>query len=303
MLKFLCSLTAAALLLQPIDAIEAYIKTEGASLYTQTMGKGSPLIILHGGAGYITHDYLLPHMQRLAKNNLIVLYDQRALGKSTGDPIPEQINLNTYIQDLDAIRASLGVNKVSLLGHSFGSFLALHYAITHPESVDKLILASSMPISTPDLGLFLTEYAKRVAPCANELQKIESSEAYLSGDPETAQNYLKIVYQTYLYDPENIHKLNLFKSQKEVLNGFKVWNIFKEQVFLQPYDMTDQLKKLQNKTLIVHGDVDIIPFAVAEHIKDALPSSTLIKIQNSGHFPFVEQPEPFFKAIEEFLTE
>lgn len=301
MLKFLFPLIV--LLFQPLLSEETYIKTEGATLYAETSGSGAPLIILHGGLGYLTHDYLLPYMDRLAKDNLVVLYDQRALGKSTGDPVPEQINLHTYIEDLDAVRASLGAKKISLLGHSFGSFLALHYALTHPESVDKLILTSSMPITSQDLSLFFPELAKRFAPYQEELQKIESSEAYLSGDPETVQNQLRIVFQTYMYDPENIKKVNLYRSQKEILNGFKVWDIFKEELFMKPYDMTDQLKKLTNKTLILHGDSDPIPYVTAEHMKDAIPSSTLIKIKQSGHFPFVEQPEPFFKAITEFLNE
>lgn len=303
MLKLLYSLIAITLIFHPdpVNAEETFVKTEGANLYTQTMGTGNPLIILHGGAGFLTHDYLLPHMERLSKNNLVVLYDQRALGKSTGEPIPEQINLKTYIEDLDAVRTSLGATKISLLGHSFGSFLALHYALAHPEAVDKLILTSSMPIASQDLGLFFPELAKRLAPYQEELKKIESSEAYLSGDPETVENQLRIVFQTYMYNPENIHKVNLWKSQKAAVNGFKVWDIFKEQIFMKPYDMAEQLKTVQNPTLIIHGDTDPISFIAAKHIHEALPSSTLIKIEQSGHFPFVEQPEPFFKAIDDFL--
>lgn len=293
----------AALFFQPVFAEESFVTTEGASLYTQTFGTGAPLIILHGAVGYLTQDYLLPHMERLAKNNRIVLYDQRALGKSTGEPASEQINLKTYIEDLDAVRVSLGVDKVSLLGHSWGGFLALHYAIAYPKKVDKLILTSSMPITSQDLGLFFPELAKRTAPFQEELQKIESSEAYLSGDPETVQNQLRMVFQTYMFQPENIQKLNLWKSQKEILNGFKVWDIFKEQIFMKPYDLTEALKAVKTPTLILHGDVDPIPYITAQHTHEAISSSTLIKINQSGHFPFVEQPELFFNAIEKFLKQ
>lgn len=278
-----------------------FFQTATAGLYTETYGSGSPLIILHGGAGYLTHNYLLPHMERLGKNNLVVLYDQRGLGKSNGELTPEQINIKTYVDDLDSVRASLGAKKVSLLGHSFGSFLALQYALAHPESVDKLILVSSMPITSQDWMLFFPELGKRLAPYQEELQKIESSEAYLSGDPETVQNQLKIVFQVYMYNPENINKLNLYRSQKEIQNGFKVWDIFKERIFTKPFDLTEQLKTVQAPALILHGDADPIPFVTAEHAHQALPNSTLIKIKESGHFPFVEQPEVFFNAIEDFL--
>jgi len=58
---------------------------------------------------------------------------------------------------------------------------------------------------------------------------------------------------------------------------------------------------LRCPTLIIHGDDDPIPFVTAENLKAAIPSSKLIKIDQCGHFPFVEQPEEFFNAINDFL--
>lgn len=281
---------------------EKFIQAPGATLFSEIIGSGSPVIVIHGGAGYLTHDHLLPHMEPLAKHNQVIFYDQRGLGRSTGEINPENINLNTYLEDIETIRLSLGAKKVSLLGHSWGSFLAVRYAIRYPESVDKLILVSSMPASSNDLGLFFTELQKRLAPYHEKIEKIESSELYLSGDPETVANDQKLVFQTYMFCPENITKLNLRNSQKANQNGFKVWEIFKEQIFRKPYDITSQLSSIQRPTLILHGDADPIPFVIAEHLNRAIPNSKLIKIEQSGHFPFVEQPECFFKAIEDFLN-
>lgn len=269
----------------------------GAELYCKIMGQGSPLIVLHGGAGFLTHDYFLPHLERLAENNLVIFYDQRGLGKSSGDITTDQINLTTYVEDIEVIRKSIGANKIALLGHSWGGFLGMHYAFAHPESVDQLILVGTMPVSTSDLGLFFAELGKRFAPYQEELDKIAASELYLSGDPSTVVKNLSISFQTYMYHPENINKLNLWMPQAANLRGLKVWDIFRENVFMKPYDLTPELKKLTCPTLIIHGDADIIPFVTAEHIHAVIPGSKLVKIDQCGHFPFVEQPEAFFKAL------
>lgn len=281
---------------------ERYIKTQDAELFSKSMGRGSPLIILHGGAGYLTHDYLLPHLQPLAERNLIIFYDQRGLGRSTGVISPEQINLKTYVEDIESVRKALGVEKVSLLGHSFGSFLGLHYALAHPESIDRLILVSSMPGSSDDLGLFFAELNRRMAPYQKEIQQIQSSDLFHAGEPKTHEKLQKLSFQAYLHNPQLVDKLNIYKTTQANLKANAVWEIFKEHVFTKPYNLLQELVKIQIPVLIIHGDSDVIPFITAEHLHAALPTSKIVKIAQSGHFPFVEQPELFLKAVDSFLN-
>lgn len=279
---------------------EKFVQVPGAELYCLKMGSGKPIIVLHGGAGFLTHDYLLPHLARLAENHLVIFYDQRGLGRSSGEINQEQINLKTYLQDIEAIRTSFGLDKVTLLGHSWGGFLMMHYAFIHPEAIDSLIFVSSMPCNSDDLGLFLKELPKRTAPYEAELKRIQSSELYASGDSKMVEAYNTINFQTYMYCPDNIKKINLWMPQKAAYNGLKIWDIFKDQIFMKPYDLTHQLNTITCPTLIIHGDVDPIPFVTAEHISAAIPKSQFVKINQCGHFPFVEQPEAFFNAIKNF---
>lgn len=279
---------------------ENFITTDGAELFCRVIGKGAPVIVLHGGPG-LSQDYLLPQMALLAEHNLLIFYDQRGCGLSTGALIPEQINIKIYMEDIDAIRKSLGVEKISLLGHSWGGFLSMHYAISHPDSVDKLILVSSLPASSEDVDLFIAEWTKRMIPYFEELHAIEASDLYIAGDPETVAKQLKIVFRTYLYKSEDVDKLRLCRSQKAVLNGFKVHEIFLNNVFMKSFNLFHDLGKLQCPTLIIHGDTDPIPLDTAEHINKAIPHSRLSVIERCGHFPYVEQPEVFFKIIDEFL--
>lgn len=123
---------------------------------------------------------------------------------------------------------------------------------------------------------------------------------YLAGDPQTVEKQQKLDFQTYLYCPEKIDQINLWKSQQANLHGFKIWEIFKESVFMQPYDLTESLTRLQCPTLIIHGVADPMPMVTAERLKALIPSAQLVKIEQSGHFPFVERPDEFFRAIENF---
>lgn len=281
-------------------AQEFYLENGDGKLYGTIMGKGSPLIVIHGGAGYLTHDYLLPAMAQLTKNHTTIFYDQRGLGRSSSPISPEQINITAYIKDLESIRKFLGFPKVSVLGHSWGGFVAMHYALVHPESLDKIVLVGSMPASSDEFFLFLNEINRRLLPFKAKREALENSPSFAKGDPATYEEYLRTTFQTYFNHPEDASKLNLKLDQDAIVNGLKVWEIFKEQI-LQPYDLYPQLTNMRAPTLIIHGDVDPIPLASAVHLHQVLPCSQFFKIEQSGHFPYVEQPDQFFERLEAFL--
>lgn len=137
---------------------EAYVNSGDAKLYCRVAGKGKPLIVIHGGPG-LTQDYLLPGMYELAKNNLAIFYDQSGCGRSSGEINKDKITIKVAVEDIEAIRRSFGFEKISLLGHSWGGFIAMNYAIVHPEHVDKLIISNSFPSTSKDWALCHKEYA------------------------------------------------------------------------------------------------------------------------------------------------
>lgn len=83
------------------DTQEKFIPVEHAELYCKTLRTGNPLIVLHGGAGYLTHDYLLPHLECFSEVNFVVFYDLRSLRKSIGELSPYQNILKIYIDDIE----------------------------------------------------------------------------------------------------------------------------------------------------------------------------------------------------------
>lgn len=276
------------------------VVNDGAQLFCRVMGSGSPIIVVHGGPG-LTHDYLLPQLSELAKEHLVIFYDQRGCGASISAIDADHINVDAFISDLEAVRRHFGFQKITLLGHSWGGFLAMKYAIFHPKSVDRLILANSMSGSSSEFELFFKECAKRMLPYQTKIQKILDSKEFAEKDPNTVEKYYKIIFSTYCHEAKSIDSLNLKMSSTAAINGSKVYDILRASVFLKPYNLHPQLQKLNISTLIIHGDSDPIPCFSAESLHQSIKGSKYVLIKNCGHFPYVEDAQAFFGAINKFL--
>lgn len=284
-----------------VNMTEHYIPVNGATLFCHSIGHGKPLVVIHGGPG-LTHDYLFLELSQLAKDHLVIFYDQRACGKSTGSIHPDSICLETYINDLEALRQYFHLEKISLLGHSWGGFLAMQYAISQPNFVDKLILSNSVPGSSNEFNLFIDEFHKVMVPYQNELKEIETSNEFINGDPKAGENYYRVIFKAYCHLPKTADLLNLKMSSEAFLNGLKVSRIFEDNVLLKPFDIHNSLKKLKIPTLIIHGDSDPVPESCANNLHHSIGNSKYVLMKNCGHFSYVEHPQIFFKSVNEFLN-
>jgi len=282
------------------DSKEIFIKTNDAQIFCRVFGKGEPIIVVHGGPG-LSQDYLLPQMAKLAQTNLVIFYDQRGCGLSTGAINEDSIQIKTFVDDLEAIRKSFGYKKVTVLGHSWGGFLAMQYAIAHPHSINKLILLNTMPPSSEGFSLFIQEWMKRMAPYQDELKAIKDTPEFTKGNPSTIEKYYRIIFGRYCYNSEKADLLNLYMSPKASIDGAQVYEIFRQTLFTKSFNFQDQLKSLKIPTLIVHGDFDPIPPSTAEMLHQNIPDSQYILIKDCGHFPYVETPDELFKQLNTFL--
>lgn len=282
-------------------AREIFIDSKEAKIFCRTLGKGKPLLVIHGGPG-LTQDYLLPQMDQLARDHFVIFYDQRGCGKSTGEINEKSINIETFVNDIEAIRQAFKFDKISILGHSWGGFLAMSYAIAHPEHVDKLILANSMPASAEGLISFINEWVQRTSPYSKEIEEIRNTNEFSEGNSELFERYDHIIFKTYCYLPENANQLNLKMTAQASVNRSKVYEMFRQNVFDKPFNLHAQLKNLTIPTLVIHGDFDPIPSFTAQNIHESLQNSKYVLMKDCGHFPYVEKPHEFFNEIKEFLN-
>src|SRR5258706_1718266 len=130
----------------PQKGEEGLLAVKCKSLYYHAIGKGEPVIIVHGGP-VLDQSYMIDHFKELSKNHRLIFFDQRASGKSTADVDTSSMTIKNLIDDIDQLRQKLGLDQVHLLGHSWGGMLAAQYAIEYPLKVKSLVLCDAMPPS------------------------------------------------------------------------------------------------------------------------------------------------------------
>src|SRR2546425_8806450 len=125
------------------QAVAATVELDGVRLFTRRAGDGPPVVVLHGGPG-AHHDYLLPQYDLLARRRTLLYYDQRGGGRSpVGRDTP--VGWREDVADLEALRRHWSIDRLTLLGYSWGGLLALLYWLEHPEQVERLALVSPAP--------------------------------------------------------------------------------------------------------------------------------------------------------------
>src|SRR4029077_15988378 len=120
------------------------VELNGVGIYTRRVGDGPPVVVLHGGPG-AHHDYLLPQYDLLARRRTLLYYDQRGGGRSPiGRDMPA--GWREHVADLEALREQWRLDRVTLLGYSWGGLLAVLYALEHPDRIEPLALVCPPPV-------------------------------------------------------------------------------------------------------------------------------------------------------------
>src|SRR5215469_18861870 len=146
--------------LYPID--EGFVDANGVLIYYMIVGRGSPLMIVHGGPG-ASHDYFLPYLLPLARHNRLVFIDERGSGKSQILEDTKAYTVENMVEDAEAVRQGLALGKISLLGHSYGGVLAEAYALKYQGNLTHLILASTFP-STKEMNQVFRRMKEKMDP-------------------------------------------------------------------------------------------------------------------------------------------
>ena len=298
----------AAAQIKPAGERESRIPVQGGELYCREVGQGTPMIVLHGGPDFDIA-YLLPELDRLSDKFHLIYYDQRGRGRSTDHVKPEDVTLESEMADLDQVREHFRLDKVVLLGHSWGTVLALEYALRHPESVSRLVLMDPAPASAADINRFRKERVEKW-PALVELRKaIADTTAYKEADPDAVVAYYRVHFKPALAQSEYYEKLILrmqarfIEEGKEgILKSRAVEDRLVNETWASPngYDLHPKLRGLNIPALVITGDHDFFPFA-AEHIAQAIPGARLVTLKDCGHFPYLECPASLRETIDAFF--
>jgi len=289
-------------------ARESRIRLEKASLYSREIGRGQPIIVLHGGPDFDSA-YLLPDLDRLANSFRLLYYDQRGRGRSADQVLPGDVTLASDIEDVERVRRHFHVESAALLGHSWGAVLALEYSLRYPKRVSHLILMNTAPASATDLATFRKAYLQKLGADMDRQREIVASAAYQEGDPEAVVARYRIHFKPALARPEDYEKLMAgmkaaFVSQgKEgIVKARAVEDRLMSDTWQKDgYDLLPKLRSLNIPTLVLYGDHDFIPSEIAMHIAGAIPNAQMVTFSNCGHFSYLECSGDVRKAFAEFF--
>ena len=288
---------------------ESRIPAGTTSLYARDIGRGQPLLVLHGGPDF-DHGYLLPDLDRLADAFRLIYYDQRGRGRSADGVRAEDVTLVSDVEDVDRVREYFQLASTGLLGHSWGAVLALEYALRHPDRVSHLILMNPAPASASDVADLRRYYLEKLGAAEMSRQRaLVQSAAYQQGDPEAVAARYRIHFKPALKRPEHYEKLMatmksgfVAQGKQGILKARAVEDRLMHDTWeLTGYDLMPKLASLRMPTLVIWGDYDFIPASIPTHIARAIPGSRLVTLKNCGHFAYLECPSEVRAALDEFL--
>lgn len=291
---------------------EQFVDAGGVMIYTLSVGRGAPLVILHGGPG-ASHDYFLPYLLPLARHNRLVFIDERGSGRSEKLEDASRYTVEAMVADVEAVRVALGLGKINLLGHSFGGVLAQAYAFAHQANLSHLVLASTFHSTKALNEVFVRMKAAMPAELRNRIDTMEAAGLYGHGKAYEKNRYTNDYmiaawgegYFPYLYqkrpDP----------NYDPVANGNTAWDVYREMWGshgefvidgnLASVEYADRLPGIKVPTLITVGDHDESDPSIARAMHALIPGSKLVVLPESGHMTFVDQPDMFVKAVDGFL--
>lgn len=259
-------------------------------LVREVAGRGRPVVLLHGGYG-LDHTYLQPWIEADAQ---LIYPDLRGCGRTPREGLAEA-TLETLCDDLEELRAELGHGRWTVLGHSFGSYVAQEYALRYPDRVEALALVGSTPaFDYPDVvGANLT--ARGTPEQAALLEKAVS--APLSSDDEFRRGWnLLLPLYFHRFDPGIAQRMDarMTYSAPALFHGFRM---------LARFNTLARLGELERPVLVATGRHDWItpPAQGADRLARGIPHARVAIFEESGHFPFIEERERFNAVLAEFL--
>ena len=279
------------------------VSVDGYEVVTYSYGSGdNVLFLLNGGPG-LPCDYLRdPHIFLAEEGYRIVAFDQLGCGKSDRPDDPSLWSITRYVEEVETVRKALGLEKINLLGQSWGGWLSIEYALTYPDAIQSLVLANTcgdLPHLTTELNRMRDALGSETVAMMLHHESMETID-----HPE---------YQAAITILNYRHVCRLKEWPSSLLASVNDWNMgpygtmqgpneFLYIGNLKDWNRISEMARLKMPTLIITGTHDEIGPACALRMHNALPNSKVVVFPNSSHVPFYEEPEDYFAALRSFLS-
>ena len=287
---------------------EGYISFQGYRTWYRVVGAREepgklPLLCLHGGPG-APHDYLEPLEAVAGTGRRVIFYDQLGCGNSDVPTDPSIYTMALYLQELDAIRRALGLERVHILGHSWGAMLAMEYALAPAVGMASLILADG-GASSPQ---WATEMRRLVAELPPEVQeRIQTHEAAGTTDSLEYEEACRLFFSRHGSGridprPDCLNRMD-DKPGDEVYQTMWGPCDFLVTGTLKDWDIVGRLGEIRAPTLVIGGRHDHATPLITETVHRGIPGSEWVIFEKSGHFPHLEETERYLQVLNRFLSQ
>lgn len=249
-----------------------------------------PLFVISGGPGS-DHRYMRVGgaFETLAEKRQVVMFDQR--GTSNSGAVRGVPQLASWAEDVEAIRAAVGAEKINILGHSFGGIVAMAYAEKHDEQVNSIVFANSMATSIRDTGNILAEmFPDRIETWRDVRASLSSRFQAREMAVFTSMEFV------------DLQRMETFLAAiADFTYNIEVNNALRQD--MAPLDFSASVQAYQFPVLVLHGRYDpVISPATAWKLHKQIPASEIVIMPATSHLPFAERPEAFVLHVGTFLA-
>jgi L-proline amide hydrolase len=286
---------------------EGYVPFRGYRTWYRVVGDREeagklPVLFLHGGPGG-THDYLESLEPMAEMGRRAIFYDQLGCGKSD---LPDEASLwkvETFVDEVAAVREHLGLDRLHIFGNSWGGMLAMEYALTQPEGVASMIVASS-PSSIPQ---WVAEANRLRAELPEEIQETlrKHEEAGTTSD-SAYEEAATVFYKRHVCRldewPDFVLRSFQFIAEHGVvyntMNGPSEFHVIGT---LKDWDITDRLGEIRIPTFVITGEFDEATPAINRTVSSGIPGAESVIYPGASHMAHVEDPEGYMRVLDDFL--
>ena len=286
------------------DGHEGYIDFRGYRTWYRVVGDldsdATPLLALHGGPGS-THHYFAP-LERLADERSVVVYDQLGCGGSDR-PADVDWSVELFREEVAAVREQLGLERIHLLGTSWGGMLAQEHFFSGAGGIESLVLSSTLA----SVDQWAAEQRRLVHELPAELvdafEQLDRAGKY--DDPEY-QRIEELYFDRHFYrGPKPRAELERMKAERApdvyvAMQGPNEWTVTGK---LRGWDVRDRLHEIDVPTLVIRGRHDMCTDEIAATLIRGIPEVREVVLERSSHTPVLEETERYLEVVSAFLAE
>jgi L-proline amide hydrolase len=284
-----------------MKAREGYVDLRGYRTWYRFVGHlnspVTPLLALHGGPGS-THNYFRP-LERLATERPVVLYDQIGCGKSDR-PTDIEWSVDVFRDEVAAVRDQLGLERIHLLGTSWGGMLAQEHVLSGATGILSLILSSTLA----NLALWNEEQLKlRNALPPEVVEVLDRHEAAGTYDDPEYEEAMEVYFDRHFYrGPQPRPELEAMAKGRapDVYRAMQGPNEWTTTGALKGWDTRDRLHEIDVPTLVVRGAYDMCTAPIAGELVKGIPNAREVVLEHSSHTPVLEETDRYLQVVSSF---